>query len=93
VAVAFLLAKNVNFLATNCPNSTNSNAAHDTYQCMGEREIHGFIRDAGFIPAKRDTHYNLIQAFEDPKDSENVPSMGIKQPRQAKQVEIPLMVK
>ncbi|MCA0354404.1 MAG: dehypoxanthine futalosine cyclase [Chloroflexi bacterium] len=70
-----------------------SNAAHDTYQCMGEREIHGFIRDAGFIPAKRDTHYNLIQAFEDPKDSESVPSMGIKQPRQAKQVEIPLMVK
>ena len=70
-----------------------SNAAHDTYQCMGEREIHGFIRDAGYIPAKRDTRYNLIQVFENPEDSENVPSMGIIQPRKERAVaDIPLMI-
>jgi cyclic dehypoxanthinyl futalosine synthase len=46
-----------------------SSAAHDTYACMSEGDIHAFIRDAGYIPAKRDTRYNLQQVFENPADS------------------------
>jgi cyclic dehypoxanthinyl futalosine synthase len=69
-----------------------SNAAHDTYQRMGEREIHHYIRDAGYIPAKRDTHYTILRTFENVEDSESVPSLSIIQ-TQHKQETIPLLVK
>jgi len=46
-----------------------SSAAHDTYNCMNEGDIHAFIRDAAYIPAKRDTRYNLLRVFENPADS------------------------
>ena len=68
-----------------------SNAAHDTFQRMGEREIHHYVRDAGYIPAKRDTHYNILQVFENAEDSENVPSLPVIQTSR-KQESIPLLV-
>ncbi len=46
-----------------------SSAAHDTYACMSEGDLHALIRDAGYTPAKRDTRYNLLRVFEDPADS------------------------
>jgi len=46
-----------------------SSAAHDTYACMSEGDIHALIRDAGYTPAKRDTRYNLLRVFEDPSQS------------------------
>jgi cyclic dehypoxanthinyl futalosine synthase len=46
-----------------------SSAAHDTYACMSEGDIHALIRDAGYIPAKRDTRYELLRTFENPADS------------------------
>ncbi|HEX5692227.1 MAG TPA: cyclic dehypoxanthinyl futalosine synthase [Roseiflexaceae bacterium] len=46
-----------------------SSAAHDTYACMSEGDIHALVRDAGYIPAKRDTRYELLRVFEDPTDS------------------------
>ncbi|HYF65780.1 MAG TPA: hypothetical protein VD886_23325, partial [Herpetosiphonaceae bacterium] len=69
-----------------------SNAAHDTYQRMGEREIHHYIRDAGYVPAKRDTHYNILRTFENAEDSESVPSLSVIQ-TQRKQETIPLLIK
>lgn len=52
-----------------------SSAADTTYACMGERDIHHYIRDAGYIPAKRDTRYNLLKVFEDPAETEQVPAL------------------
>lgn len=46
-----------------------SSAAPGTYNCMGEGEIHSLIRDAGYVPAKRDTAYNLLHVFDDPAES------------------------
>jgi cyclic dehypoxanthinyl futalosine synthase len=46
-----------------------SSAAHDTYNCLSEGDIHALVRDAGYIPAKRDTRYNLLHVFEDPTES------------------------
>jgi cyclic dehypoxanthinyl futalosine synthase len=46
-----------------------SSAAHDTYACMSEGDLHALIRDAGYTPAKRDTRYNLLRVFENPADS------------------------
>lgn len=50
-----------------------SQASHDTYQRMSERDLHSLIRDAGYIPAKRDTRYNTIKAFERPEDLPDLP--------------------
>ena len=58
---------------------------------MGEREIHHYVRDAGYIPAKRDTHYTILQVFENAEDSENVPSLPVIQTSR-KQEAIPLLV-
>lgn len=55
-----------------------SSAAHDTYHAMGERDIHHYIRDAGFVPAKRDTRYAILRVFEDPAESEKLPPLEIK---------------
>ena len=55
-----------------------SNAAHDTYQAMSERNIHALIRDAGYIPAKRDTRYNILKVFPAPED---VPELPTRPPR------------
>ena len=41
-----------------------SSAAHDTYMAMSERNIHALIRDAGYVPAKRDTRYNILKFFD-----------------------------
>ncbi len=68
-----------------------SNAAHDTYDKMGEREIHHYIRDAGYIPAKRDTHYTILQVFENAADSETVPTLPAVAPKPTQAV-IPLLV-
>ncbi len=57
-----------------------SQAAYDTYQRMGEREIHHYIRDAGYVPAKRDTRYNLLKVFDDPTESDTVPTLPETQP-------------
>jgi len=46
-----------------------SSAAHDTYNCLSEGDIHALVRDAGYIPAKRDTRYTILRAFENPADS------------------------
>jgi cyclic dehypoxanthinyl futalosine synthase len=46
-----------------------SSAAHDTYACMSEGDLHALIRDAGYIPAKRDTRYHTLRVFENPADS------------------------
>ncbi|NJP06966.1 MAG: dehypoxanthine futalosine cyclase [Chloroflexaceae bacterium] len=46
-----------------------SSAAHHTHMSMLEGEIHALIRDAGYIPAKRDTAYNLLRIFEHEEDS------------------------
>lgn len=46
-----------------------SSAAHDTYSCMSEGDLHALIRDAGYIPAKRDTRYTTLHTFENPADS------------------------
>jgi cyclic dehypoxanthinyl futalosine synthase len=51
-----------------------SQASHDTYQAMSERDIHALIRDAGYIPAKRDTHYNVLKVFPTPEDVPDLPS-------------------
>jgi cyclic dehypoxanthinyl futalosine synthase len=51
-----------------------SQASHDTYQAMSERDIHALIRDAGYIPAKRDTHYNVLKIFPTPEDVPDLPS-------------------
>ena len=51
-----------------------SQASHDTYQAMSERDIHTLIRDAGYIPAKRDTHYNVLKVFPTPEDVPDLPS-------------------
>ena len=51
-----------------------SNAAHDTYQAMSERDIHALIRDAGFVPAKRDTRYTILKVFPTPEDVPDLPS-------------------
>lgn len=68
-----------------------SNAAHDTYDRMGEREIHHFIRDAGYLPAKRDTNYTILRVFEHEADSESVPSLPVAQPKKKPET-IPLLV-
>ena len=52
-----------------------SSAAHDTHDRMSERDIHHYIRDAGYIPAKRNTRYALLEVFEDPQASERVPDL------------------
>jgi cyclic dehypoxanthinyl futalosine synthase len=41
---------------------------------MSERDIHVLIRDAGYIPAKRDTHYNVLKVFPTPEDVPDLPS-------------------
>jgi cyclic dehypoxanthinyl futalosine synthase len=46
-----------------------SSAAHDTYNCLSEGDIHALVRDAGYIPAKRDTRYAILRTFENPSDS------------------------
>lgn len=46
-----------------------SSAAHDTYNCLSEGDIHALVRDAGYIPAKRDTRYTIVRLFENPADS------------------------
>ena len=46
-----------------------SSAAHDTYACMSEGDLHALIRDASYIPAKRDTRYNQLRIFENPAES------------------------
>ncbi len=51
-----------------------SQASHDTYQAMSERDIHALIRDAGYVPAKRDTHYNILRVFLAPEDVPGLPS-------------------
>ena len=51
-----------------------SNAAHDTYQAMSERDIHALIRDAGYVPAKRDTRYQLLKVFETAEEVPDLPS-------------------
>ena len=68
-----------------------SNAAHDTFQSMDERDIHRYIRDAGYIPAKRDTRYTILKVFEDPAESENLPVLKPKKHQATTEV-IPLLV-
>jgi cyclic dehypoxanthinyl futalosine synthase len=36
---------------------------------MTEAEIHRYIRNAGYTPAKRDTIYNIVKVFDNPEDS------------------------
>lgn len=50
-----------------------SQASHDTYQRMSERDLHQLIRQAGYIPAKRDTRYNTLKVFESPEDLPDLP--------------------
>ncbi|HEY1013004.1 MAG TPA: cyclic dehypoxanthinyl futalosine synthase [Herpetosiphonaceae bacterium] len=70
-----------------------SNAAHDTFQSMGEKDIHHYIRDAGYLPAKRDTRYNLLKVFEDPAESESLPALPLRaKPAQPEGEVIPLLV-
>ena len=51
-----------------------SNAAHDTYEAMSERNIHALIRDAGDIPAKRDTRYNILKVFHTAEEVPDLPT-------------------
>lgn len=46
-----------------------SAAAHDTYRSMAEGDIHRLIRDAGYIPAQRDSRYTILRTFESPHAS------------------------
>jgi cyclic dehypoxanthinyl futalosine synthase len=43
---------------------------------MEPAEIHRQIRAAGFIPAKRDTSYNVLHVYEDPEEDANLTSMA-----------------
>lgn len=45
-----------------------SSVGQDTCSFMSERQIQAFIRDGGYIPAKRDTSYNIVRVFDDPED-------------------------
>lgn len=46
-----------------------SAAAHDTYQSMQEGDIHMLIRNAGYIPAQRDSRYTILRTFASPQES------------------------
>jgi cyclic dehypoxanthinyl futalosine synthase len=50
-----------------------SQASHTTHQRMSERDLHHLIRDAGYIPAKRDTCYNILRVFEQLEDLPDLP--------------------
>ncbi|NJN65310.1 MAG: dehypoxanthine futalosine cyclase [Chloroflexaceae bacterium] len=39
-------------------------ATHGTRPCMLEEEIHELIRNAGYVPAKRDTSYGIVRIFD-----------------------------
>lgn len=41
-----------------------SSATQGTRPCMLAEEIHALIRDAGYVPAKRDTSYGIVQVFD-----------------------------
>ena len=43
---------------------------------MEPQEIHRQIRAAGFIPAKRDTAYNILHVYEDPAEDANLTSLA-----------------
>jgi cyclic dehypoxanthinyl futalosine synthase len=45
-----------------------SAAGHNMAPCMSEGEIQALIRNAGYIPAKRDTAYNIVRVFDQPED-------------------------
>jgi len=42
--------------------------AHQSHTRMTEAEIHALVRGAGYIPAKRDTNYNLLKVYDDPNE-------------------------
>jgi cyclic dehypoxanthinyl futalosine synthase len=52
-----------------------SQASRETYQRMSERDLHHLIRDAGYIPVKRDTRYNILKVFERPEDLPELPPL------------------
>jgi hypothetical protein len=37
------------------------------------REIHRQIREAGFVPAQRNTAYEVLRTYRDPEDDEALP--------------------
>ncbi len=51
-----------------------SQASPDTYQAMSERNLHALIRDAGYVPAKRDTRYSTLKVFEQAEDVPDLPT-------------------
>ena len=51
-----------------------SQASHETYQRMSERDLHQPIRQEGYIPAKRDTRYNTLKVVETSEDLPDLPS-------------------
>lgn len=65
-----------------------SQASRTTYERMAERELHDLIRDAGYIPAKRDTRYNTLSVFEQPED---LPDLPPPLPKTSPNVTIPLV--
>lgn len=65
-----------------------SQASRTTYERMAERELHDLIRDAGYIPAKRDTRYNTLKVFERPED---LPDLPPSLPKATPNVTIPLV--
>jgi hypothetical protein len=42
---------------------------------MEPQEIHRQIRSAGFLPAKRDTDYNVLHVYVDPAEDATLASM------------------
>jgi cyclic dehypoxanthinyl futalosine synthase len=65
-----------------------SQASRTTYERMAERELHDLIRDAGYIPAKRDTRYNTLKVFEKPED---LPDLPPPLPKATPNLDIPLV--
>ncbi len=46
-----------------------SAAAHNTYRSLGEGDIHMLIRNAGYVPAQRDSQYTILRIYESPHTS------------------------
>jgi 7,8-didemethyl-8-hydroxy-5-deazariboflavin synthase CofH subunit len=70
----YLLACGANDLGGTLINesiSTSAGAAHG--QLVGPAELRRLIRDAGRIPAQRDTTYGLLHVYERPEEDEDSP--------------------
>lgn len=65
IALAFGLD---DFGSTMLEENVVSAATYGSHTSMTVAEIHALIRDAGYIPAQRDTAYNILQIFDNPSE-------------------------